>query len=431
MSHRVSLRAVALLIASVACCAHAGDDHNAAPIHYDTAPVDDAVARLQRALDAGEAELEWDERLGWLPSVLEALGVSDQSQLLVFSKTSLQSAKISPHRPRAVYFNDDAYVGYVQRGDVLELSAVDPRQGTIFYTLPQEQTDSPRFVREQGRCLACHDNHRTRDVPGLLVRSVYPDDRGHALLSLGDETTDPTTPFEQRYGGWYVTGEAARVTHRGNALYAEPESADEPESVAVSLGQTCNPDRYLTPHSDLVAMMVLEHQSQMHNAITLASYEARRAAAYDTMWNEILEKPEGHVFAVSERRIERAVEQLLECLLFSGEAPLPGPVTGSSDFTDRFEDAGRRDERGRSLRDFDLQTRLFKHPCSYLIHSEAFAALPEPVLDRVGERLGEILTGEDDSPAPAYEHLTSADRQAIAEILAATDAPVGRWLAHE
>ncbi|QDT67240.1 hypothetical protein MalM25_01370 [Planctomycetes bacterium MalM25] len=428
MPHRVTLSAVACLIATAVCCANASDDPNAAPIHYDTAPVDDAVARLQRALDAGEAELSWDERLGWLPSVLEALGVSDQSQLLVFSKTSLQTAKISPHRPRAVYFNDDTYVGYVQRGDLIELSAVDPRQGTIFYSLPQEEADAPRFVREQGRCLVCHDNGRTRDVPGLLVRSVYPDDRGHALLSLGDETTDPTTPLEQRYGGWYVTGEAG-VAHRGNAVYTEPDSADEPEPIAVSLGKTCSPDRYLTPHSDLVALMVLEHQSQMHNAITRASYEARRAAAYDTMWNEILEKPEGHVFAVSERRIERAVEQLLECLLFSGEAALPGAVSGTSGFAAKFEAAGHRDGQGRSLRDFDLQTRLFKHPCSYLIHSEAFAALPEPVLELVEERLGEILTGEDASPA--FAHLTPADHRAISEILSATKSPVGRLLAHE
>lgn len=411
------------LLLLAACCALA-EDPNAAPIHYDTAPVDDAVARLQRSLDAGEAVLAWDERWGWLPSVLEALGVSEESQLLVFSKTSLQTTKISPHKPRAVYFNDDTYVGYVQRGDLIELSAVDSRQGTVFYTLPQEQSDTPRFVREQGRCLACHDSHRTRDVPGLLVRSVYPDSRGHALLSLGDATTDPTTPTDHRYGGWYVTGEGESLNHRGNAIYSETHPGAEPEATPVSIGETCNPERYLAEHSDVVALMVLEHQSQMHNAITRASYEARRAAAYDAMWNEILDKPDGHVFDVSRRRIERATEELLECLLFSGEAALPGPVAGSSDFAAQFEAAGRRDDAGRSLRDFDLNTRLFKHPCSYLIHSEAFAALPDTVLELVDQRLEEILSGEDASPA--FAHLLNADRQAISELLTATGSPVGR-----
>lgn len=419
-----------LVVVSIACTfaggvrsACASDDLDAAPIHYHSAPSNDAVAQLQTAIEAGEVRLEWDKRFGWLPSVLESLDVPRESQTLVFSKTSLQVHKISPSRPRALYYNDEAYVGWVQRGDQLEITAVDPVNGPIFYTLAQEPTDTPRFVRDTGQCLSCHHNRRTRDVPGFLVRSVYPDDRGHAMSHLGGGVTDPTTPFKKRYGGWYVTGGIEGASHRGNALYTDPQDATaDPVSTPLPLGKACNPKRYLTPHSDLVALMVLEHQSQMHNAITRASYEGRRAEAYNRTWGEMLEKPEGFEFEVSLSRLDRAAEELLECLLFSGEQPLPGPVSGISDFASRFEQAGRRDQAGRSLRDLDLQSRMLKHPCSYLIYSKSFASLPKPILERVNQRLGEVLSGEDQSLK--FAHLTREDREAIAQILEETGAPV-------
>lgn len=411
------------LLAVATPIARADDDPDAAPIRYHTAEVHDPVAKLQTALDAGEAELDWHDRWGWLPSVLEKLDVPIDSQTLVFSKTSLQATKITPHRPRALYYNDAAYVGYVQRGEVLEIMSVDPVQGPIFYTLDQKPDHPPRFQRDTGECLSCHLNRRTRDVPGLVVRSVYPDHRGHPLLALGDEATDPTTPLSERYGGWYVTGET-KSPHRGNAIFEDTDGRNpEPsERQALTLSDDCNPERYLTPHSDLVALMVLEHQAQVHNAITRASYEARRCEAYDAMWGELLEKPAGYVFPVSTSRIERATEDLLECLLFSGEHPLDGPIAGSSEFTESFQAAGERDASGRSLRDFDLHSRLFRYPCSYLIRSESFAALPPVIRDRLGERLGEVLRGEDVSPA--FAHLSGSDREAIAAILRETKAPV-------
>lgn len=411
------------LLAAWVSPAHAEDDPDAAPIHYHTAEVHDPVAKLQTALDAGEAELEWHDRWGWLPSVLQELGIPTESQTLVFSKTSFQHTKITPHRPRALYYNDHTYIGYVQRGEVLEVMSVDRVQGPIFYTLDQQHDAPPHFQRDTGDCLACHLSRRTRDVPGLVVRSVYPDRRGHPLLALGDEATDPTTPFSQRYGGWYVTGEVGSP-HRGNTLFADTNGKDpQPtDRQPLVLGEDCNTERYLTPHSDLIALMVLEHQSQVHNAITRASYEARRAAEYDRMWGELLEKPAGYVFPVSTSRIERAAEDLLECLLFSNEHPLGAPISGSSGFAAAFEAGGERDESGRSLRDFDLQTRLFKHPCSYLIYSESFAALPESIRSRLGERLGEVLRG--DEASAAFAHLSPADRAAITTILRQTSAPV-------
>ncbi|MBL8853174.1 MAG: hypothetical protein JNK57_04280, partial [Planctomycetaceae bacterium] len=89
------------------------------PIDYLNAEVHDPVARLQQRLVSGEMKLEYDPKHGFLPAVLEALDVPISSQTLVFSKTSLQLQKISPRLPRALYFNDEVYVGFCQRGDVL------------------------------------------------------------------------------------------------------------------------------------------------------------------------------------------------------------------------------------------------------------------------------------------------------------------------
>ncbi len=410
--------------------AQAQQDIDRPPINYHTADVADAVARLQEKLDAGEEKLVWDAKHGWLPSLLGLLGIPESSQLLVFSKTSLQFTKITPHRPRALYFNDNAYIGVVQYGEVVEVSAVDAKQGAIFYTLAQKKSDSPQFLRDKGQCLACHHNHSTQGVPGYLTRSVYPGADGNPIFSLGTTTTDQTTDFRSRYGGWYVTGKHGALRHRGNAI-AKKESAKSLDIEAganlTDLAQLIETGPYLTPQSDLVALLVLEHQSQMHNYITKASYEARQADHYDEVWNKILARPADFQAEVSKRRIARAGEALLRYLLFSNEYRLTSPVEGTSGFADQFQLLGPRDRQGRSLRDFDLQTRLFKYPCSYLIYSESFDALPSEVLRYVERRLREVLTGEDASTE--FAHLTAADRAAIREILIETKPSLVKVLA--
>ncbi len=413
---------VSSLTLSVAVSPSRGqDDLDREPILYSTAPTADAVAQLQEKLDAGDAKLHWDEQHGWLPSVLELLKISPSSQLLVFSKTSLQLTKISPSRPRALYFNDEAYVGTVQFGDIIEVSAVDPQQGAIFYALEQEQTDAPRFRRSDGECLGCHLSRRTLDVPGFVVRSVFPAEDGHPHFQLGSTTTDQTTDFRDRFGGWYVTGKHGEMRHRGNEIAdkdAKPPLDVELGANVTSLVKRLNTRRYLTPHSDLVALMVLEHQAQMHNFITLANYEARRAKHYDATWKDILERPAGYQSDVSQRRIKAAGEKLLRYLLFSGEFELTSPIEGTSEFAAEFQSFGPRDSQGRSLRDLDLKTRLMKYPCSFLIYSDSFAALPPVMREYLDRRLQEILNGEDQSPE--FAHLTPADRTAIREILSET-----------
>lgn len=411
------LTVVALVLTSTSRLAAQLEFENE-PINYHTTPTTDRIALLIDAIEKGEKQLTWDETHGWLPSMLEQLDVPRSSQTLVFSKTSLQLSRISTHRPRALYYNDDTYVGWVQRGDVVELGAVDPVQGTIFYTLKQTNHQPPDIRRDRGNCLVCHASTRTKGVPGLLVRSVFPAESGQPHFGLGTITTDHTTPFEKRFGGWYVTGQHGAMRHRGNAIAEDSvENPIDPEPGAnlAKLDHLIRIQPYLEPSSDLVSLMLLEYQSQMHNVLTRASYETRRALHYDSVMNAALDREPDYRSDVTQRRIKSEGDRLLKYLFYSNEFTLKSPVEGSSDFVADFQSRGPRDKQGRSLRDFDLQTRMFRYPLSYLIYSEAFDVLPVAVRSYVEARMAEILTGKDESED--FAHLSDSDRQAIREIL--------------
>ncbi len=390
------------------------------PINYMTAEVSDPVAELSAKLESGALKLDYDEKLGYLKSVLQALDVPVSSQTLVFSKTSLQLHRISPRSPRAVYFNDDVYVGFCQRGDVLEFASTDAQQGAIFYTLKQTRDEPPKIVRDQGVCLSCHSSSRTQDVPGYLVRSVYADFSGRPVYGNGTFTTDHTSPLKERWGGWYVTGKHGDMQHMGNVMFKESEGDLDRESGAnlESLDSIVSTEPYLSGHSDIVALMVMEHQTQMHNAIAAANYETRRAIHQSHQMNELLGREPGHLSESAERRITRSAERVLSYLLMCDEFALESQVSGTSGFEKEFQDRGPRDSQGRSLRDLDLNQRLFRYPCSYLIYSSAFDGLPDEVRGRVLAQLSDILEGRDDSPK--YAHLSSQTRREILEILRET-----------
>lgn len=397
-------------------------EFEAPPIDYHAQGTADPVAQLQARIDSGEVTLRFSDEQGYLPAVLENLGISTDSQVLVFSQTSFQLRKISPDRPRAVYFNDNNYIGWCQFGDVVEVSSVDPQLGAIFYTLAQEKTDKPKFIRDKGQCLTCHASSRTQGVPGHLVRSVFPDRGGVPLLGSGTFTTDHKSPFEERWGGWYVTGKHGDQRHMGNAFVldkSEPEKLDrEAGANLAKLDRFFDVAPYLSPHSDLVALMVIEHQSQMHNLITRAAFEARMAEHHDQLINQALGRPATYRSESTQRRIASVSQNLLKYMLMSGEYRLTTPVSGTSRFAEKFATSGPRDAQGRSLRELDLQTRLFKYPCSYLIYSPSFDQMPEAVKDQVYAGLWKVLAGEDTSED--YQHLRDQDRQAIREILLAT-----------
>jgi hypothetical protein len=389
-----------------------------APIYYRSEDIDDAVTQLQQRIDAGKVRLEYDARdHGYLKSVLKLLDIPLSSQTLVFSKTSFQYPKISPEHPRALYFNDDVYIGAVHEGKEIEVVSFDKQQGAIFFILHEQQSDQPRFERAELDCTQCHIAAGTRGVPGVLLRSVRSSDTGSPVPGARSYITDQDSPIEERWGGWYATGTIAARTLAN--LAAQPGAAKT--AALAPLVKSFEPSAYLEPTSDEVALLVLAHQTQMHNLITLTNYKTR-IALHD---HEKKSSDSGASTGLSDaarQQFERPAEQLLRYLLFSSEAQLPGfdrqKIVAESAFARQFAARGPRDSKGRSLRDFDLQTRTFQHPCSYLIYSDAFDALPEPSRSYIYERLLQVLSGEDQSPD--FKTLSAQDRRAILEILLET-----------
>lgn len=415
------LPAALLLLAITlwSCTASAQVDFEQPPINYLAAKPADVVTKLQERIDSGEADLKHEPGLGYLRSVLEALDVPVSSQALVYSKTSFQLRRISPRTPRAIYFNDDVYIGWVRGGDVMEFSTVDPKLGANFYTLSQDETSRPQFRRHTHTCLQCHGSSLTKGVPGHMVRSVYSKADGQPVLGAGTYLTDHTSPLKERWGGWYVTGKHGSQRHLGNLFVSQiddPRDADLDQGANVTdLKSYFRTTGYLSEHSDIVALMVLEHQATTHNLITRANFLTQTALRDGAVMNKMLERPKDFCSDSTKRRINSAAEPVVKYLLFAGEARLTSPVVGTSGFAEDFAAGGPRDGQDRSLRELDLQRRLFKYPCSYLIYSPAFDQLPDAVKTRIYERLWEVLTGEDASDD--FQHLTATDRRAVLEIL--------------
>lgn len=420
-----SFRTLAILVVAIGLLANTltAQEFEREPIEYSKREPKNRVSQLMADLKSGQQTLKYEEKFGYLPALLAALDVPQSSQMLVFSKTSLQRQRIAPRTPRAIYFSDDMYIGYCQDGEVLEISAVDDALGAVFYTLSQDEISSPRIMRQADNCLICHGSSSTRGVPGHVVRSVYSDAQGLPILSSGSYRTDHTSPFEQRWGGWYVTGTHGEQKHLGNLIIRgreqRPEAVDNTEGQNVAtLDKWFKPNNYLSPHSDIVALLVLEHQTMAHNLITNANFATQQAMHFDAALSRDLGEESKELRASTKSRIKSACEPLVECLLFCEEAPLTAKVTGTSDFAAEFAKRGPQDANGRSLREFDLEKRMFKYPCSYLIYSSSFAALPKPAKGYVVGRMTEILTGADKNEK--FQHLSAADREAILAILRST-----------
>ncbi|MEY2427909.1 MAG: hypothetical protein QOJ40_794 [Verrucomicrobiota bacterium] len=400
-------------------------------IHYESPDgLSDPVARLQKRLADGTARLSFEHGRGYLPALLKALKVPVSSQALVFSKTSSQRDQTGPLTPRAIYFGDDISIGWVPGGPVIDLASVDPNRGPIFYTLEQKADTPPQFTRHTD-CMRCHFGPKTLDVPGLVVGSFYTASNGMPLAKVDGFVNGHNSPLSERWGGWYVTGHS-RDTHLGNLFASDPEHPERVDlSTAVSsrgvtdLRTRFDTSRYLSRHSDLVALLVLEHQVRMQNLITRANYQTRYALNQQP---ENIGTPAQREIAAEWRRqrIALAGEGLLEYLLCRDEAPLHGPVKGTSDFAREFQRRGPRASRGRSLQQLDLQTRLCRYPCSFLIYSSAFDALPKEMKAYLWRRLEQILTGQDQSAT--YATLTAGDRQDVLDILRETKPEFAAWL---
>jgi hypothetical protein len=373
-------------------------------IAYDTTDGNDPVARLNKKLADGSVTLKFEPDNGYLRSALAALDIPVESQALVFSQTSFQGPLINVKNPRAVYFNDTTSLGWVRGSDLIEVAGEDPRQGVIFYYLDQQQTDKPRFKRDNN-CLSCHLSWDNLGVPGLMVQSVNPlkDEYSYVV----GYNNNHASPFAQRFGGWFVTGSYGRIRHMGN-ITVMPEDKGKlkvPDPFELkSVEGLFDLKGFPTPYSDVVSLLVLAHQATMTNHLTRLGWEARVAEAMPS--------------EDARARVKEAAHDFVDYLLFIDEEPLRAPVHGTSGFAEKFSAQGPKDSKGRSLHALDLQTHLLKYPCSYMIYTEAFDALPPAAKDAVYSRMWEILSGKE--TGKRYARLKPADRTAILEILRET-----------
>lgn len=363
-----------------------------------TSPTTDPVARLDTAT------LKFEKSHGYLKSVLAALQIPLDSQVLVFSKSSLQSDHIGPTNPRAIYYNDHTYVGWIPGAPLIEIMTVDPVQGAKFYTVPNEtEMAAPKFNTETTECFQCHGGRGGGQAPSLIARSSRVAPSGYPRAFERTVAVSPTTPFNQRWGGWYVTGTHGESRHMGNVLSI---GTDEKNMLDVDKGANVTDlsgyfktDGYLTPHSDIVSLLVMEQQMDVQNEISRVGLRARAILAQSQDKSDLA----------------RLCEPLVRRLLCAGEAILESPVKGTSTFAQTYSSSAPKDNLGRSLSDLDLQTRVLKYRCSPLVYSESFKSLPAEAREIVWGQIKEGL-----SSATAFAHIPAEEKVAILEILAAT-----------
>ena len=406
-------------------------DYEQPPVSYSTSTPRDAIARLQQRIAAAQFAFAGDDRQ-IVQAVLDELGIPVASQVVVFSKTSLQRGRIRPDHPRALYFSDSAYVGWVP-GGLIEVTTIDPQLGPVFYSFDPRAVRggaAPKFERDSD-CLRCHGGAFVRDVPGVFARSVFPDSDGEPLLRHGSQVVDDQTPFEERWGGWYVTGYSGSPNHRGNALASESSdrlvftpAAQRPTELSAFFDTSS----YLAPTSDVVALLVIEHQMAVQNSLTRASNACRKMIAYQHSLQTSFKEPltDEPAYDSVKSVFASSVQDVVDRLLFHGEAALPEGVSGGEAFRKAFTASAPRSRAGDSLRDFSLRGHIFAHRCSFMIYTGSFRALPSQLKARVLDRLLAALRSRD--PKDRYAYLPAEEKQRIYEILVETHPDAkARW----
>lgn len=404
------LFACGVLLASVAQAQFRYDSEYPV-IGYGKVAPQDRFSKLMQELAASGTSLEYDASgRGYLDALLQALDIDPSTQVLVWSKTSLKQRFIQPSNPRSLFFNDEVYVGFVPGSSTLEIGAMDPNLGPVFFDFAQSPEAAQPFKQETSRCLRCHDTYSMTGggVPRFMLQSVLAGTDGGIVSHEISEITDTSTPFARRFGGWYVTGTHGEMQTMANYVISSADMIRQPDFAKngnqTSLDAYVNLDAYVRPTSDIVALLVLEHQVEVQNAITRLNYDSRMLLEANPQ--------------AGDAELDPLIRPLLDSLFMAHEAPLTDKVAGTSGFREYFEQQGPRDAQGRSLRELDLESRTFRLPLSYLIYSDAIKALPDPVRTRLFAQVRAVLQQE--SGAVEYPHLNSDQRGAILAILQET-----------
>jgi hypothetical protein len=367
----------------------------------------DAFARIADQIRSGDLELDQSTEQGRLLDLLRVLDIPVESQLLVYSATSLQSGLIQPSNPRALYFNEEVYVGYVPNGK-LEIAAIDPTLGPVFHIYEPNNRGTPPLIARTERCMNCHAGTATDQVPGLVAESVIVMQRsGASLKGYRRDQTGHQIPIEDRLGGWHVTGAHANGNHLGNLLGTSAAQGDR--KLKNPPGNLFAWDRYPRQTSDLLTHLIHEHQLGFHNRVTSAVYRTREA----------LDAGNGRLSTEHAAELNEHARELIRYLLFADEADLPrGGVKGDKDFMEVFLGRRKASSNGASLRDFNLRSRLFKYRCSYMIHTPGFLQMPREFLERVWAGLDTVLK-EEGGPRE-FSYLPATEKRAIRHILRET-----------
>jgi len=388
------------------------------PINYSDSTPKDILSDFFSNPD-NLKDWKYDKSRGYLESFLTAFNIPVSSQTLVFSKTSLQIQRIHPRNPRALYFGEDIHVGWVPSGKFLEVAVSSPFTGMNFYTVEREK-EAPRLVRQTHECLSCHAGSITRETPGLMLRSVYPASSGHPIFKAGSHVVDQTTPLKERWGGWYTTG--ASMKHMGNRIYHETGNGADAGSL-INLKELSN-EKYLFNGSDVVALMVLEHQAQLHTLMSALTINTRRALYDQKVMDKYLERTDP-VSDSTRRRIKHHADKILQCMFFADETRIPAFDLTKSAFALEFSAGGPKDKALRSLYQLQMKRRMFRYPFSYMVYSQTFNQLPPEALDYLWPEIGNIL--DPASNHPEYQHLKKEDKIAIREILLETHPSASRY----
>ncbi len=407
------LRLIFFMIVCLISAVQGKDFFELPPISYTEGMGSDAITRLAGEVQRGEKVITAKSTKEFLRWMLKELKIPEESQVLVFSKTSLQIRLISPQTPRALYFNDDIYVGWVPGGKI-EIAATDPVKGMTFYTADfrrahlDEKEDI--FARETS-CLSCHATTRTEGIPGVFVRSVFPDKDGQPLGHRGSFLANDSEEMKNRWGGYYITGRGRGVKHMGNRIFPEKGEVEETEIWHDTLEGVVDTDRYLQPTSDIIPLMMLEHQTRVHNRLIRANLRYRRIRYLVQTEDDSLKD-----------LIRNSAEDIVKVMIFQDEATIGGDgMDGNDEVEDALIAQGPLSLKGRSLRETRLHPRLMVHRMSYMIYSEAFANLPHSIKSEVLRLLRLYLSAEDDSAAA--RHLGKKEKSRIDVILRETFPP--------
>lgn len=410
---------------------YAGNEY--AIIGYDTQTPDNPVEQLAARLKSGEAKLTFEGKRGYLDSLLGALNIDPASQTLVFSKTSLQYPKINAEKPRALYFSEDVYIGWVQDSNIIEVMAIDSAIGMMFYVFHNTRDIPQPLEKSAQRCLVCHDSNGAMGggTPLLLAQSTLYDLDYDKLHAFSERVTD-TTPVAERWGGWYVSGQSGSQTHLGNIRLQGPAQLTQLDKLTRTNVNTLaelegfDPAPYLRATSDIVALMVLEHQLTVQNQLTYVKFKLPAVLARAGLSDAVQSATWAALPERAQRTLPHMLDNLVKLLLMQGAAEFSDRISGDPAFQAGFEAQGPRDASGRSLRELDLETRLFKYPLSYLVYSKAFDSLPTFARDYIYRQLAAILQGHDKSKTYAY--LSRSERRTVLEILSATKPEFAAYL---